>query len=443
MSPQDAITLALNLGATAADAALVEDDSFSVQVRLGKVETVKSAREQRLFLRVFMGQSVASVSTSDLTHDALERLVQEACTLAGSTAPDPYAGLPHPDQIAGEIPHLDLWDPEGHTVSVEEKIDRARKAEAAALAIDPRISNSEGAEWGDVEARVAYASSHGFAGEFRASAFSLSVAPVASQDGGMQRDSWSTAARKLWRLDPPEVVGQTAARRVLRRLGARKVHTQEVPVVFDPETAAGLIASVGSAAFGYALYRRASFLVEKLGERIGSGNLTLIDDGTIPQGLGSRPFDSEGLPTRKTTVVEGGILKSFLLDTYSARKLGRASTGNASRDGAGGIGVSATNLYLAPGPHTPEEILASVRQGLYVTELIGFGVNLVTGDYSRGAVGLWIENGELAFPVEEVTIAGNLLKMYADLEMVGNDMDWRRRIVAPTLKIARMTVAGH
>jgi PmbA protein len=259
----------------------------------------------------------------------------------------------------------------------------------------------------------------------------------------MQRDAWYSVQRRLCRLDSPESVGRAAARRTLRRLGARKVATQEVPVVFDPDMAASLMRSVCGAVSGSAIYRGASFLAGKLGQQVAATGLTLVDDGRMPGGLGSRPFDGEGLPTRRTMVIENGKLASYLLDTYTGRKLGLASTGNASRSLGQPPTVGPMNFYAPPGPHSPEEIIRSVDRGLYVTEMIGFGVNLVTGDYSRGAVGLWIEKGELAYPVEEITIAGNLKDMLRGIEMIGNDLEWRGAVAAPTLKIGRMTVAGN
>jgi PmbA protein len=257
----------------------------------------------------------------------------------------------------------------------------------------------------------------------------------------MQREAWYSTARKRARLDAPEDVGRIAARRALRRLGARQVKTAEVPVIFDPETASSLIGSIAAAASGPSLYRGASFLLSRLGKRIASSMVTIVDDGSIPAALGSKPFDGEGLPVRRSTVVDRGELASYLLDTYSARKLGLESTHHASRTG-GGVGVQTTNLMLLPGDAAPEDLIRSVRHGFYVTELIGFGVNFVTGDYSRGAAGLWIENGELAYPVEEVTIAGNLLDMLDAVDGIGNDLVLRDVTAAPTVKIARMVVAG-
>ncbi len=429
-------------GASEADAYLVDERHSSVRVRLGEVETVTHARGQRLALRVFAGKASASASTSDLSRDSVERLIDEAVALARLTAPDPVAGLPEPGECAGTIPDLGLKDPVGHALTPEEKIALARQAEAAALDADPRITNSEGAEFFERQARYAYATSHGFLGAYETSSFSLTVSPVASSNGERQGDSWYTLARRRERLDPPEQVGRIAAQRALRRLGARKVKTAEVPVVFDPETTASLIRGLAAAAAGPALYRGTSFLLNRLGTPIAAPGVTIVDDGTLPGALGSRPFDGEGLPVRKTALVAGGRLDSYLLDTYSGRKLGLPSTHHALRDGAG-VGVATTNLYLAPGAASPEELIGSVKSGLYVTELIGFGVNMVTGDYSRGAVGLWIENGELAYPVEEVTVAGNLLTMFQAVDGIGNDLVMRDRTSAPTVRVARMVVAGE
>jgi PmbA protein len=258
----------------------------------------------------------------------------------------------------------------------------------------------------------------------------------------MQRDQWYSVNRRYDKLESPESIGRTAATRVLRRLGARKIKTTRVPVVFDPDMAASLLRAFVGAASGPALYRGASFLIDKLGHQVASPQVTIFDDGLIHGGLGSKPFDGEGLATRRKTVVDKGVLSTYLLDNYSARKLKLEPTGNASRGVGDSPGVSPTNLYLEPGPYTPEAIIGSVKNGFFVTELIGFGVNAVTGDYSRGASGIWIENGELAYPVQEITIAGNLKDMFLFIEMVGDDLSWRSSIASPTLKISELTIAG-
>ncbi len=429
-------------GASQGDLLMVESDSFFVTVRLGEIEKISQAQEKRLGLRLFFGASSATASTSDISKGSIERLVDETCAMARSTAQDEYSGLPAPEECARTFLDLDLLDDSGRALSVEERSRLALETEKTALDYDRRITNSEGAEFSNQAGRVIYANSHGFSGEYQGSTYGLSVVPVAALDGMMQRDYWYSSQRKFSRLESPESVGRKAAARVLRRLGARKIKTREVPVVFEPEIAATLLRHLSGALSGYSLYKGASFLIGKLGDKIASELITVVDDGTIPAALGSKPFDGEGLPTGRKTVVEKGVLQSYLLDTYSGRKLGYPSTGNAARSVGEPPGVAPTNFYLSPGSFSPEKIIASVEEGFYVTELIGFGVNLVTGDYSRGAAGIWIEKGELTYPVEEVTIAGNLKEILLNIEMVGNDLEMRDRICAPTVKISRMTVAG-
>jgi PmbA protein len=429
-------------GATEADLLVIETDSSMTQVRLRAIESLKSARERRLHLRVLYGKRSAATSTSDFSMRALDQLVDETCSLARATAADEFLGLPNAESMVASVPDLGLCDEQAQGLDVEEQIALVKQAEAAALDYDPRITNSEGAGLDTHFSQIVYANTHGFVGEYRTSSFSLAVSPIADAGGTMQRDSWYAVSRQFKRLEAPDVIGKTAARRALRRLGARKVATQEVPVVFDPEMAASLLRTLAGAVAGTSIYRGSSFLLNRLGQQVASDTVTVIDDGTIPGALGSRPFDGEGLPTRRTVLIEHGVLQSYLLDTYCARRLGMTSTGNATRD-ASGISVGTGNFYLVPGTSTPEEIIGSVKSGLYLTELIGFGVNLVTGDYSRGAVGLWIDNGELAYPVEEITIAGNLNEMLDHIEMVGDDLVFRGRTAAPTLKIARMTIAGN
>ena len=434
------IARAQKKGASAVDVIAVEGDSASVQVRLSGVDKLSKAQEKRLGLRVYFGQRSAGGSTSDFSPAAVDELVASTCALAEAVVEDPDAGLPEPNSLATEPPDLDLYD--SGTLSMDQMIDRATRAEDAALGVDARLKNSEGAEFGYVVGRTVFANSHRFFGDFQSSNFSCSVSPIAIEEGLMQRDYWYSVGRKLAQRDPPEAIGREAGRRTVRRLGARKVPTCRVPIVFDSEMAGGFLGNLCSAVNGYGIYKGASYLIGRLGEQIASPHVTIVDDGRMPGGLGSKPFDGEGLPTRKTMVVERGVLNSYLLDTYAARKLKLASTGNASRSVGEASSAGATNFYLAPGSASPEQIIGTVKRGLYVTELIGFGINLVTGDYSRGAVGFWIENGELTYPVEEITIAGNLKDMWLGVEMIGNDLVFRGRVASPTLKITEMTVAG-
>lgn len=437
-----ALETARSAGASAADAVFVEWTSASAQVRLGDVETVKMSRERRLGLRCYAGQRSAMASTADLTAETLESFVRDVVEMATIVAPDEDAGLPDPEAQASDVPDLGLADAAGDGISPDDRVKLATRCEKAALDADPRLTNSEGGDFSQSSSQVAYGSTGGFRGSYRTTGYSISAAPVATEGESMQRDSWYDSSRSYADLADPESVGRIAAERTLRRLGARKVPTQTVPVVFDPITAASLLRHLASAVSGGALYHRASFLLDKIGEDVAASHVTVVDDGRLPGGLSSRPFDGEGLPTRRNVVVEEGRLQSYLLDTYSARKLGRTATGNASRSVGDAPSASPTNFYLEAGPHDPEQIIAAVPRGLYVTSLSGFGVNGVTGDYSRGASGLWIENGELTHAVEEVTIAGNLLEMFRDVQMVGSDLVFRSSICAPTLLVEKMTVGG-
>ncbi len=430
-------------GATAAEVLCVSAESLAAGVRLGEVEKLKSSRERRLGIRVFVGQSSANASTAELERDGLDDFVAHTVGLARLTAADPSAGLPVAALHPASLPELELADNEQGIVVADTALAIARRAERAALSADPRIKNSEGAEFDSGRYRVMFANSQGFAGEYEGSSFNLGVAPIAQSDNGaMQQGYWYTANRHFAKLEDAEAVGAMAAKRALRRLGSRKIKTTRVPVVFDPDMAASLLRALAGAASGPSLYKGASFLVGKLGERIASPLVTIRDDGTMIGAMGSKPFDGEGLPTNRKSLVEQGVLKTYLLDSYSARKLKLQPTGNAARSVGDSPTVSPTNLYLEPGAHSPEEIIATVKQGLYVTELIGFGVNGETGDYTRGAGGMWIENGELTYPVQEITIAGNLKQMFQSIEMIGNDLMWRSAIVSPTLKITEMMIAG-
>jgi PmbA protein len=444
----DVVALAVKAGATDAEAVVREGDEFSVNVRMGEVETLKESGSRGLGLRVFLGTRSASTSTSDLTVDGIRQLVEGAMALAKVTEEDPCTALPETAEF-GAIPgDLHLYYDDVYSLSGPERIEWARRAEAAALAADPRITNSDGGSFDAATGRKVMANSRGFVGGYRTSYAGVSAAPLAMDvHGAMQRDGWWSGARRLADLDSPESIGQEAARRTLRRLGARKVPTQRVPIVFAPEVARSLIGSVFEAASGDSIWRHASFLAGKLGNQIATPTLTIVDDNAMllptgAGGFGSSPFDGEGLPSLRTAVVENGVLCNYLLNTYSARKLGMKSTHNASRGLAGTPGIGCGNLYLEPGTLTPDQIIGDVSAGLYVTSLMGFGVNVVTGDYSRGATGLWIENGQLTHAVEEVTIAGNLAEMLLNITAIGNDLVFRGSVASPTLRIDGMTIAG-
>ena len=429
------------LGADAADVLVAEGTDFSVTVRKGEVETLKDAGSKALGLRVFVGRRTASSYTSDFSPPALETLVGETVDMARVTGEDAAAGLPDEAPPAEEI-DLGLCDPSPAALPTKERIERARRAEAAALSASPEITNSQGGTYGSDEGFVVLANTNGFMGSYRSSGVALSVVPVAERDGHMERDYWFTNGRGLGDLLEPEEVGRIAAERTLRRLGARKVPTCEVPIVFDPETAAELLGTLFRGLSGYSVFRNATFLKDRVGQQVASRLLSLVDDGRRRRGLGSRPFDGEGLPTRRNVPLENGVVRHFLCDSYSARKIGARPTGSARRGVGGGPSVGAGNLSFEPGPTPPEQIVGEVERGLYVTDLIGFGVDLVSGDYSQGAVGHWIEKGRLVHPVHEVTIAGNLQQMLLDVDAMGTDLVWRSSSASPTLRIRRMTVSG-
>jgi PmbA protein len=445
LTKESALSLAheaVRRGASEAEVIIRHRTEFSVSVRLGEIETLQQSSDQGFGLRVLIEGKQASVSGSDLTRDTVLSLMDDAIGLARATSPDDTAGLPGRDEFATSIPDLDLYDSAIEQLPTEEKIELAHRAERAASDYSDQIINFDGGGFDSANGRAILANSLGFAGEYRATSCSLVAVPVASENGKMQRDYWYDVRRKLSELNTPEEIGVMAAKRTLRKLGARPVPIQNVPVVFEPNIARDLVGDIFTAVSGESVFRKSSFLVGQLGERVASERLTVVDDGTRLAGIGSRPFDGEGLATRRTVVINKGVLESYLLNTYTARKLGLRSTGNAGRGLVGAPSVEAGNMYVEPGPHSPEEIIKSVSKGFYVTELIGFGVNIVTGDYSRSASGIWIENGELTFPVQGVTIAGNLKEMLNDIEMIGNDLDFRGSVVSPTLLIGRMTIGA-
>ncbi len=438
----DVVRRALVLGATDAECTIAEGEEFSANVRMRELENLKEAGSRGAGLRILRGKHTGSSYTSDLSPAGIEHMVKSAVELADITTEDPHAGLPAPEEL-GSIPgDLGLYSPDVAGLETGLKVESAREAEEAALSADPRIFNSEGASFDSHVGRHVFANSRGFAGEYRSSYCSLSAVPVARDGESMERDYWYTMARDFRGLEPAADVGRKAAARALRRLNPVKVPTQKVPVIFDQNTARSLLDNIFDAVHGMAIYRHESFLAGKLGEKVANDNVTVIDDATIPGLFGTSPFDDEGVPSRRTVVIERGVLKSYLLNSYAARKLGLRTTGNASRGLTGNAGIGHGNFFIEKGVQTAEQLIAGVANGFYVTELMGFGVNIVTGDYSRGAAGLWIRNGELTHAVSEVTVAGNLKDMLAGLEAVGSDLEFRGSMAAPTLKIGEMTVGG-
>jgi PmbA protein len=444
---QDVVGRALRAGATDAEAVAYEGDEFSTLVRLGQVEMLKESGSRAIGLRVFFGLRAANTSSSDLSREGLDKLVEGAVALAKITSEDPFVGLPEADEFGRIDGDLGLYFEDVNAQAPAERIEIARRCEAAALAFDTRIQNSGGGDFDTATSHKVMVNSRGFVGEFRRSYCGFSAAPIAVDERGrMQRNYWYSSSRTVRNLASPEEIGRIAAERTLRRLGARQVKTQRASVVFAPEIARSLIGNIFDAANGDAVYRHATFFDGMLGERVAGENITVIDDGTMVfdgiGGFGTTPFDGEGLPTRRTVLVEQGILKNYVTNCYTARKLGLQSTGNAARGLAGNPGIGAGNLYLEPGECSQEQLIADVTSGLYVTETMGVGVNLVTGDYSLGASGMWIENGELAFPVEEITIAGNLKEMYRNISAIASDLEFRTATASPTIRIEGMTIAG-
>jgi PmbA protein len=444
---QLAVELAKKAGADDAEVLVRDGSELTAKVRLGEAELVQEAGSRALGLRVLRGGRRAVTYTSDLRREALEALCKETVELADLAEPDEYALPPDPALLAKDVPDLDLYDPRVAEVDAAWALKEAKNGEAAARRHDTRISNSEGATWSRVLGATAFATSGGFVGGYRGSYASLVVEPLCDDNSDPENPKkrngyWWTGNRFLDQLDVAEAVGIEAARRTLATLGSRKVATQECPIVFDPEIARSIIGTIFSVANGSSFWRKSSYLVGREGTAIASPLVTVTDDPLIPRGPGSRPFDGDGLPTRKNMVVDKGILGPVLCDVYSGRKLGRASTGSAGRGIGGNPGPTTSNLVMQAGTMSREDLLRQTDRGLYVTSLMGFGFNPVTGDFSRGAQGFWIEKGELTFPVSEVTIAANFDEILKRIDLVANDLTLRSATAAPTFRVSHMMLAG-
>jgi PmbA protein len=432
------IAKAKRLGAEAADAVVFGSVSSSVSYRLGKLEEVERSESSDLGLRVFIGKRQAAVASSDLSARALDQLVERAVAMARTTPEDPYCGLAPRELLAKTWPSLDLEDT--NEPSSERLVELAKNCEGAAREV-PGITNSEGASAGWGRGAVALATSEGFAGSYASTSVSVSVSVLAGEGTGMERDYEFSSARHVADLGDPQAVGREAAERTLKRLNPRKVSTQAVPVIYDPRVSNSIVGHLAGAINGISIARGTSFLKDKMGQRIFAPGIRIVDDPHIVRGVRSKPFDGEGVRNRAMNLIEDGELKTWLLDSAAARQLGLTTTGHAARGTGGPPSPSVSNLYLVPGKVTPEALIGDIKQGFYVNELIGMGVNGVTGDYSRGAAGFWIENGKLAYPVSEVTIAGNLNSMFAQV-IPANDLVFKYGTNAPTLRIDGMTVAG-
>lgn len=426
-------------GADAADVMVVDGTSISVSCRLGRTETLERSESVEAGLRVFIGKRQALASSADLSAEGMAALVDRSLAMAREVPEDPFCGLAEAADVCREPAGIDSFDPA--EPSAEQLLEAALAAEDAARAV-PGITNSEGAEasWG--RSAVAVAASNGFAAAYRRSWNSLSASVLAAGEAGMERDYDYTAAVYAADLRPPEEVGRTAGERTVRRLNPRKAGSARVPVVYEPRAARSLVGHLAGAISGSAIARGTSFLKDRMGARLFAAGIDVIDDPSRPRGLKSRPVDHEGIATNRLAVVSDGVLSSWLLDLRSARQLGLASTGHGLRGTSTPPSPGSSNLYLAPGRQSRGELIGGIAEGLYVTELIGFGLNPVTGDYSRGASGFWIENGEIAYPVNEITIAGNLVDMFANLSPA-DDLEFRYGTDAPTVRIDAMTVAGR
>jgi len=439
----DIVAKARALGADEADAYLVSDIESTVTVRKGEVEKLLEAGSRGVTIRVIKDKRTAVCSTSDFTPKMLDEMVRTAVDLAKISEPDEYAGLPAKEDLASEMGSaLQLYDERIESLGVDEMKEIALRAEQAAFDFDKRISNSEGAEFSGERGQVVLANSLGFAGSFPYTTAAFSVSVLADdEDGKKQSDYWYSAEHLFHRLASAEDVGRQAASRVVRKLNGRKITTREVPVVWDPTMTAGLLGVVVGAANGESLFKRSTFLADLEGQQALSPLVSITNDSTLPARLGSRPFDGEGVRARRNVIVEGGVFSQFLFDSYYARRTGRRTTGNAVRAGDT-IGIGGGNQIWAAGETDPAAIIASVDDGLFLTGLMGFGINATTGDFSRGATGLWIEHGQLAYPVVEINVSGNLKDMLRDIDAIGNDPQWFAGSCAPTIRMTKLMVSG-
>jgi PmbA protein len=430
------VRLGKSYGVDEIEVGIGDGSEFGVDVRMGEVENLVEAGSRALGLRVIKDGKTAFAGSSDLSEETLDRLVRNAVRRAELASRDAFAGLPELPSRRVDPGPLDLFDPAVPALEAKRKIGLAHETERIGLA-DKRITNSHGASFSSHQGWTVLANSKGFLGEYAKTYCSLSLGLQAGETDDLVEDFWFSSQIHLADLESPETVARTAIARTVRQLKPRKIGTQRVPVVFEPLVTSGIAGFLSSCVSGMAIYQRASFLAGRLGERIGNEKVTVIDDGLLPRRLGTSPFDSEGVPAQRTIVVGEGILNNYLCNTYSARKLGLTSTGNAD-----GGGVSPNNFYLEAGPHPPEEIIRSCPKGLFLIRTLGHGLNPVSGDISRGAFGLWIEGGEIAYPVSEITISGNLGDVLKNIEMVGNDLEFRGSINGPTVKVAEMQISG-
>jgi PmbA protein len=435
---------ALARGADVAEAIARAGSELTTKVRMGKPELVEEASHRGIGLRVIKDRRVALTSTSDLSDRGIDRFVADALELVDVSQEDPFAGPADPELIAQAVPEsADLYDPTVGAITAAQALDWATRGEKAALDADSRINNSDGSTFTRVAGGFSLVLSGGFRGGYSTSYASLVVVPVAEDEGNKKRRGFHwTARRNFADLDSAEEVGAEAARRTLRKLGARKVPSCEAPVIFDPDAARSILGMLAGCVMGSAIWRKQSYLAGRIDTQVASDLCTIVDDPLLPKAPGSRPFDGEGLLSRRNVVVQNGKLRTYLCDSYSARKLNRAPTASASRGSSGDVGPTTTNFVLQPGSASHEQIVSSTQRGLLVTEMMGFGFNALTGDFSRGASGFWIEDGAIAFPVSEITISLNADELFRRIDAIGSDLDLRTSTASPTIRVSSMIIAG-
>jgi PmbA protein len=439
-----AAALAKKHGADDAEVQVQAGGELTTKIRLGDPELVQEASSKALGLRVFREQRAALTYTSDLGADALDRFVADSVELAKLAEPDELNQLPPVEDFARSLPDLDLFDESALATTAKSALELCKRAEAAARGFSPKVTNSEGATYSRVVGATAFANTAGFAGGYQGTYQSLVVEPICDDADGKKRNGfWWTAHRFVSQLQDAEEVGREAARRTVAKLGSEKIETGELPVVFDPESGRALLRLLFSVISGGAIYRKSSYLLDREGSEVASPLVTVVDDPLIPRGAGSRPYDGDGLAARKNVVVENGVLRTYLFDTYSARKLGRQSNGCAGRGVGGAPHVTTSNFVLQKGATPAAELLRGVSRGLYVTEMMGFGFNAVTGDFSRGAGGFLVENGQLGRPVSEITVSANFDQLLRSIDAVGEDLDLRSSTACPSFRVAKMMIAGR
>jgi PmbA protein len=439
----DVVAELKRLGADASDVFVVQSADFETEVRLGKIEKLEQSISRGMGLRVFKNGATAITYTTDFADRSIKSLAAQALDIVKVSNADEFNGLA-PKEVLGKFDgQLAIFDESIAAIPTDRKIDMAREAEEAGLTFDKRITNSDGATWSDGMSQVTLANSNGFVGQYQTTGASLGVAVLAEADGVKQRDGYYNFGRFANRIDAPKAIGEEAARRAVSKLGGRQVKSQAVPVVVDPSVGRRLLSMIFNAASGRSIYRKTTFLLDKKGQEIASPLVTIVDDATLADGPGGRPFDAEGVRASRLPLVEKGVLKTYVCDAYSSRRLREPLTGNTSRSYQGGPNVATSNLFLVPGEHDPKAIIKTVKNGLYLRTLSSQGANGVTGDFSHGATGYWIENGEIAYPVQEITVAGNFLNVLKSITMIGNDASFKfGGTSAPTFLVSELTVGG-